>query len=1733
MANTDELEQVSSELTGGVSGAGPVDVAAESAVVSVVPWVISAKSAEALAGQAAKLLDHLVRCPGLDPVDIGYSLVTTRSMFDHRAVVLGRDMDELVAGLTALARGAEAPGLVTGRAAVSGKTAFLFPGQGSQSVGMGWRLYQEYPVYAGAFDCICAEFDRELEVPLRDVVFADPDSGSAELLHQTVYTQAALFAVEVALFRLLESWNVRPDYVLGHSLGEITAAHVAGVLSLRDACALVAARGHLMQSLPAGGSMMAVSATEDIVATALADYGDRLGIAAVNAPTAVVVSGDEDAVGEFEEALATAGTRTKRLRTSHAFHSRRMDPILADFAEVCRGLAYREPGVEVVSNLTGKPAESTRLGSPDYWVQQLRNPVRFLSGIQYLGQPGKADYFLEIGPGAALSAMAQDSLASESMPPQVVAPLLRLNSDADMAFGTGVAEAYVVGAEVDWSAAFAGSGARRVGLPTYAFQRKSFWLNATANVGAAGTAAAGHPFLGAVVSLAQGGGVLLSGRLSLQAHPWLAGHRVRGAILLPGTAFVEMALYAGGVVEAPMLQELILQAPLVVPESEVVELQVVVDDVVGSGSRSVSVFSRLQPSGHGSDEAWMCHAVGVLRAEGAGVSVSGDSTVWPPVGATVVELGDVYGDLAEAGYEYGSVFRGLESVWRREDETFAEVSLPEHDQTAVAGFGIHPALLDAALHAMVMTGALGAASVAGEIRLPFCWEDVSLAAVGATRLRVRLQPKGSDRFEIELSDPAGGPVARVGALTAREFSPEAYDAASQRASGDEVLFTTNWLAIPSAEGVVPQGEWTAVDGDTRLPLDRYVVDGREFLVVRCFFAGIGAEGGQRVRAGITDVLGRLQGLLRAKSETVVVVTSGAVATHRVEDIGDLVGAAVWGLVRSAQNENPGQILLVDVGDRADYRSGVVAVVSQRGEHQVAVRDRVVLVPRLAQAGADVLGSAELVTASGDWHLVTRGRGTLQGDNMVVAPRGSADGPLRAGQVRVGLRAAGLNFRDVLIVLEMYPVPNTPVGSEGAGVVLDVADDVVGLMPGDRVMGIFAGVGATVVADQRMMVRIPEGLSFEEAAAIPVVFATAVYALRDLAAVSPGESVLVHSATGGVGMAAVQLARHWGLDLYVTASVPKWDALRGLGFADDRIGDTRSVDFSAKFLRNTGGSGVDVVLNSLAGDKIDASLALLPRGGRFIEMGVTDVRDAERIAARYPGTEYRQFMLPEAGPDRIHEILVELAGLFEAGVLRPVPVTVWDVRQAPEACRYLSQARHVGKNVLSLPRGLHPGGTVLVSGGTGGLGGILAQHLVAEHGVRHMVLTSRRGSAAPGAVELASQLSALGAQVEVVACDMADRSAVRSLVAGIDQSHPLTAVVHVAGVVDDAVFSSQTPGHVDRALLPKVDAAWNLHEATRDVPLDVFVMFSSIAGLLGSPGQANYAAANAFLDGLAQHRQRLGLPATSMAWGFWDRATGMTAHLHDVNRERLRRGGFTPISDAQGMALFDAAMAAGLPLTVPTRLDLAAIRRQIVDVDDIPPLLRGLVRVTRRASDSDTGQTSKLLAGLIGLDRAGKEQLLFDVIRSHAATVLGHKSPDDIPADSAFADLGFDSLGAVEFRNRVQAATGVKLPATVVFDYPTPSALARYLREEFTPDDNPTAQILSQLDTLAAVSLTEQFEDRDLASLADRMEEMARRIRAKMPEDSIASHEIYPDEDVDFNEDDALFDYLDRSDSVLD
>ena len=653
--------------------------------------------------------------------------------------------------------------------------------------------------------------------------------------------------------------------------------------------------------------------------------------------------------------------------------------------------------------------------------------------------------------------------------------------------------------------------------------------------------------------------------------------------------------------------------------------------------------------------------------------------------------------------------------------------------------------------------------------------------------------------------------------------------------------------------------------------------------------------------------------------------------------------------------------------------------------------------------------------------------------------------LGPGQVRVGMRAGGLNFRDVLIALGMYP-GEASVGGEGAGVVLEVGPEVEGLAVGDRVMGLFSGLGPVSVTDHRLLARVPEEWSLAQAASAPITFLTAYYGLVDLAGLHSGERVLVHAAAGGVGMAAVQLARHLGAEVFVTASTPKWEALRSLGLDEGHIASSRTPEFEAHFLEQTAGRGMDVVLNSLAAELVDASLELLPNGGRFIEMGRTDIRDADELAEKHPGVTYQAFDLMDAGFERIQEMLGELLTLFERGALEPLPLTVWDIRHAPQAFRFMSQARHVGKNILSLPAPIDPRGTVLITGGTGTLGTLLARHLVSQHGAGHLLLASRRGADAAGAGELQAELESLGAVVTLAACDVSNREELAGLLDSVSPEHPLSGVVHAAGVLDDGVIGSLTPERLDGVLAAKADAAWHLHELTAHMDLPVFVLFSSAAGVFGSPGQGNYAAANAFLDALVADRRAHGLSGVSMAWGFWEQASGMTNSLSDTDRLRLTRLGMGALASEHGLRLFDAALGASEALMLPVPLKLAALRAQ-ARLGILPLLLGDLVRVPApRRADQRSASLARRLADTPEPEREG---VVLGLVRAQVATVLGHANPDTIDTRRAFKELGFDSLTAVELRNRLSTHTGLRLPATLLFDHPTTSAVVAHLLEELS------------------------------------------------------------------------------------
>jgi acyl transferase domain-containing protein/acyl carrier protein len=1256
-----------------------VEATTSEATLPVVPWVLSARSADGLKDQAARLKSFVEANPDLSAADIGFSLATTRAALEHRAAVVGADRDALLAAL-------DGP-LTTGSTRQGGKTAWLFTGQGAQRAGMGTELYQAVPVFAAAFDEVLAHFvelaertSNTVDPALRDVI------ASGDGLDDTGNTQPALFAFEVALYRLFESWGCTPDFLAGHSIGELAAAHVAGVWSLEDACTVVAARGALMQALPRGGAMIAIRATEEEI---LPHLTENVGIAAVNAPGAVVISGDEQAA----EAIAARFEKTKRLSVSHAFHSPLMDPMLDEFRAVAQSVTYHEPTIPIVG------ADPT---DPEYWVRHVRGTVRFADNVATLAERGVTRY-LEIGPDAVLTGMVGQTVDA------TLVPASRRNRDEVTTAVEAVAGLHVTGVSPDWTAVF--GGGNRVDLPTYAFAHQRFWLKpgASGDPSGIGLIPVKHNMLSAVVTLPESDEVVLTGRLSLRTHPWLIGHTLLGRVIVPGTGYVEMAIEAGNQVGCDFLEEMVLETPLVVPDDGGCAVRFVVARPDQHGNRRFTVYSRFDDAP--AEWGWTRNASGVLASTATMTKPTvapehAEMAEWPPPGAREIELGDLYDRFLKEGYTFGPHFRGLKHSWTIGEELYSEVWLPEEYVEETKEFNLHPALLDSAMHVLI----LGASEYLNDsVAVGFAWSGVHLYATGATALRVRMISTDESAVEILLADQHGRPVAHVRAMAGRAMTHEQADAAYHR--GVDALLGVEWTPLPPAQRAP---ELTIAEADLGSLSE---VDSAD-LVVLTVRGDAGLDVVDATRAATHAALEDLQtwsSSERFASSRLVVVTDGALGLTG-EAVTDLPAAAVAGMVRSAQSENPGRITLIDI-------------------------------------------------ANTDRHLLPR-----------------------------------------------------------------------------------------FLASQEQQIVVRDGIG------------------------------------------------HMG----------RMTRLR-------------------------------------PGEKAD---------------------------------------------------------------------------------------------------GFAPDGTVLITGGTGALGALTARHLVTDHGVRHLLLTSRRGADAPGVPELQAELTELGAEVTVAACDAADRDALAAVLATVPADHPLTAVIHTAGVTDDGVLASLTPERVDAVLAPKVDAVWHLHELTKDMDLSAFVLFSSLAGVLGNPGQANYAAANAFLDAVAAHRVAAGLPAVSLAWGPWALTEGMAGKLGDVERSRMARAGFLTLSEAEGMARLDAALLSERDSVVPLKLDTSALAAL---GSACPPLFRGMVRTTRRSAADRVVSDKSWAETLDGLDGEARTTALTELVAAEIAASLGHSSVDDVDASLRFDEMGFDSLASVELRNRLSAATELSLPPTLVFDHPDLGSMVSYLSTRLPAD----------------------------------------------------------------------------------
>ncbi|MCX4627082.1 type I polyketide synthase [Streptomyces sp. NBC_01443] len=1329
-------------------------VSEEAAPVGVVPLVVSARSAGSLAGQAERLASFVQGADGVTPADVAGALVSGRAVLGERAVVVAGSNEEALAGLQALARGEGAPGVVSGRATAPGKVVWVFPGQGSQWAGMGRELLDSSPVFAERIAECAAALEPWIDWSLTEVLRGEADP---ELMERVDVLQPASFAVMVGLAAVWSSAGVEPDAVLGHSQGEIAAACVAGALSLEDAARVVTLRSQaIAEELAGRGGMASVALSADEAVARIERWADRVEVAAVNGPSSVVIAGDAEALDEALETLSGEGVRVRRVAVDYASHTRHVEAIRDTLAEALAEVTALAPKVPFYSTVTGGWVADTDVLDGAYWYRNLRGQVGFGPAVADLLAQGHG-VFVEVSAHPVLVQPITETVDNTDTDPDadvVVTGSLRREDGGLRRLLASMAELFVRGVAVDWSGVLpAGSGSVRVDLPTYAFEHRHYWLQqgeSATDAASLGQVTADHPLLGAVVRLPQSDGLVFTSRLSLKSHPWLADHAIGGVVLLPGTGLVELAVRAGDEAGCGVLEELVIQAPLVVPEHGGVRVQVAVGGPDEAGSRTVEVYSQREDA----VGMWTRHATGLLSASTAAdeTGLGFDFAAWPPAGAQPVEVGDFYSDLVERGFGYGPAFQGLRAVWRRGEEVFAEVALPEEQRKEAGRFGVHPALLDAALQAGTFAAETGTeGEEPREVVLAFAWNGLVLHAAGASALRVRLAPSGTDALSVEAADETGGLVVTLDSLVSRPVSADQLEAASDTAVADS-LFGVEWTALPPSEGAESSPSWTPVaNADDVAALSENAMTGAD-VPEAAVLEAVGIDGEDAVLDLSSWVLGVLQAWLTGaglEDSRLVVVTRGAVPAGEGA-VSDPAGAAVWGLVRAAQAENPDRIILVDTDPASgEGVESVLGAVLAGGEPQVAVRGTTLSAPRLVRATGEV----------------------------------------------------------------------------------------------------------------------PD---------VPAVF----------------------------------------------------------------------------------------------------------------------------------------------GPE----------------------------------------------------------GTVLVSG-AGALGAVVARHLVTRHGVRHLVLASRRGPDAEGVEELVAALAEQGATVLVAACDVSDRDQVQALLASVPAEHPLTGVVHTAGVFDDGVIGALTPDRLATVFAPKVDAVRHLDELTRGLDLDAFVVFSSVAGVFGGGGQGNYAAANAFLDGLMSGRRAAGLPGLSLAWGLWERSLGMAAHLSDVDQARASRGGVLEITAAEGMGLFDAGLHMGHALLVPIKLDLQTLRTQAAADGTVPHLLRGLVRAGRQQARAASATDGGLLRRLAGLGAAEQEALLLDLVRTQVAVVLGHAGPEGVRAELAFKDAGFDSLTSVELRNRLREATGLKLPATLVFDYPTPMSLARHLQDEFgdvaplpAPPAAPAAMVADAGEPLAIVGM---------------------------------------------------------------
>ena len=1670
---------------------------------------LSANNENALTELASRYSSYFETYPIASLNHVTYTANNRRTLFTHRLAVVGDSTGDFLEKLKSYVDHQESSGVISGlvQTPSNPKIAFLFTGQGSQYIDMGKQLYQTQPVFRSALE-ECDELLRPyLKEPLLSVLYPKPGEDSP--INETAYTQPALFAIEYALTRLWRSWGVTPSAVMGHSVGEYVAACVAGVFSLEDGLKLIAERGRLMQSLPRDGAMVAIFADADQVAKAVAPYSNDVSIAAFNGPENVVISGRDTAVQAVLDRFTKDGIKVSRLTVSHAFHSPLMEPILDSFEQTAASLAYSKPDIALVSNVTGGLVADEQTGQRHYWRAHIRRPVQFQKAMETLHEQGY-EVFLEVGPQPALLGMGQRCIPGGKN--IWLASLRQRKDDwLQMLESLGTLYVQGIKIDWDGFHQNDPHQRIPLPTYPFQRQRYWFKAGRKSShpdrpvIHPLLGNKVRSPMLSGTVFETQ---LSIDFPTFLNDHRIYETAIFPGSGYVEMALAAAQQIFGG---QNWSLADMIIREALVLPDEVGKTIQITIS-ALEAESASFEVFSLHEDGNSSDEwklhASGTIHAEPTAAEKVIPVDVEKLKTASPKQ----VTPSAFYEQLADLGIEYGPAFRGLSQIWQGDNEALGQIILPPEHAAESHSYQLHPALLDACFQLLGASTPPAMREESDKVYVPVGLQSLKVYRTGQSQIWAHVSfssPvtdddgawKDSLTGDIKLFSQDGVLVAEVVGLQIRRISRDAIRQISQR-NIDDWLYELNWEVSSSN---------LAIDGSMKIDLwlifadqngvgdrlaEQLKVQGVKVVMVKTgdeykqmdesnwmlnptnaeHFDQLLSELSESLnsaRSGIlhlwsldnpfdaathrTDALlrdaqnlacGSILRLVQAMSKRSILparlylITQGVHVIKQNDDLQGIAQASVWGLGRTIALEYPNwKCACVDITPDVDDTL-FDEVVLQDDENQIALRGRERYVARLERSQEKTKGL--VVPADEPFELVIPAPGVLEHLELKSANRRSPG----AGEVEIRVRATGLNFRDVLNALGMYPGAHIPLGIECAGVVVAVGKDVMDFKIGDEVIGLATGSfrSFATIPLERVFSK-PVNTSLVQATSIPTTFLTAMYGLRHLANIKAGDRVLIHAAAGGVGLAAVQLAKRAGAVIFGTAGSPEKRAyLKSLGV--EHVFDSRNFSFAEEIKQITDGAGVNIVLNSLADEFIPKSLSVLADHGCFLEMGKRDDWDQDKVSQLNPTLKYHRYDL---GTEMVNDMpfirmmLNEILSDFEKEVFQPLPLRTFPMESAREAFRYMAQAKHIGKIVITQEEEsplIREDGVYLITGGLGGLGLETAAWLV-EHGAKHLVLLSR--SQPDDTVnEKLTKLRAGGCEISIVQGDVSHREDLERMLDYIEHNMPpLRGLFHEAGVLDDGVLSQQNWQRFERVLAPKVDGAWHLHVLTQGMSLDFFVLFSTAAAVLGSAGQANYTAANSFLDGLAHYRTSRGLPATSINWGAWGEV-GMAASVGSRNPNHRTSRDVDPINPDEGLKVLERLLTRQLvqAIVLPTKWNN-------FDGKPVQPLLRNIVKVNPQIVQNRPA--AMLVQKLKTMPSNERGDAIHEYARQQVIKILGLDPSQPFDSQRILTDLGMDSLMAVELKNKIEGDLGLNIPINYFLEGATVLDLSNKLHHQFSND----------------------------------------------------------------------------------